>query len=103
MAKLEKSNLYLLSIVGIVAVVGIVVLVLNGGGSSSLSLSSDDLSGEALKVKSAEVEKLLILEKRIEELEGKLDTLTTVNEADNPLCPAPCGSPMAEWCGQVCD
>ena len=48
MAK-EKMNLYLLAIVAIVAVVGIVVLVLNVG-TSSLSYSSDDLSGQAIKV-----------------------------------------------------
>lgn len=41
----QKANLYLLAIVAIVAVVGIVVLVLNSGG---VSVSSDDLSGQAL-------------------------------------------------------
>lgn len=45
----QKANLYLLAIVAIVAVVGVVVLVLNAGG---VSVSSADLSGEALKVKS---------------------------------------------------
>ncbi len=45
MAK-EKVNLYLLAIVAIVAVVGIVVLVMNAG-TTALSLSSDDLSGQA--------------------------------------------------------
>ncbi len=49
MAKEQKTNLYLLSIVAIVAIVGIVVLILNSG-TGSVSLSSDDLSGEALKV-----------------------------------------------------
>ena len=48
MAK-EKMNLYLLAIVAIVAVVGVVVLVLNAG-TSSLSYSTDDLSGQAIKV-----------------------------------------------------
>ena len=43
----EKTNLYLLSIVGIVAIVGIVVLVLNSG-AGSVSLSTEDLSGEAV-------------------------------------------------------
>ncbi len=47
MAK-EKVNLYLLAIVAIVAVVGIVVLVLNSG-TSSLSISDEDLSGQASK------------------------------------------------------
>ncbi len=42
----EKVNLYLLAIVAIVAVVGIVVLVMNAG-TTALSLSSDDLSGQA--------------------------------------------------------
>lgn len=45
MASEEKSNLYLLSIVGIVAVVGIVVLVLNSSGGLSVS---NDLTGQAL-------------------------------------------------------
>lgn len=44
----EKTNLYLLSIVAIVAIVGIVVLVLNSG-AGSVSLSSDDLSGQAIR------------------------------------------------------
>ena len=48
MAKEQKTNLYLLSIVAIVAIVGIVVLILNSG-AGSVSLSSDDLSGEAFK------------------------------------------------------
>src|SRR3989338_1626810 len=48
MAKEQKTNLYLLSIVAIVAIVGIVVLILNSG-AGSVSLSSDDLSGEAIK------------------------------------------------------
>ena len=43
-----KTNLYLLAIVAIVAIVGIVVLILNSG-SSGISLSSDDLSGQAIK------------------------------------------------------
>ncbi len=47
MAKEEKTNLYLLSIVAIVAIVGIVVLILNSG-AGSVSLSSDDLSGQAI-------------------------------------------------------
>lgn len=46
----EKTNLYLLSIVAIVAIVGIVVLILNSS-TGSISLSSDDLSGEAFKSK----------------------------------------------------
>ncbi len=49
MAKEQKTNLYLLSIVAIVAIVGIVVLILNSG-AGSVSLSSDDLSGEAYKL-----------------------------------------------------
>ena len=57
MAKEQKTNLYLLSIVAIVAIVGIVVLVLNSG-AGSVSLSSDDLSGEALKVSSISTESL---------------------------------------------
>ena len=44
----EKTNLYLLSIVSIVAIVGIAVLILNSG-AGSVSLSGDDLSGEAIK------------------------------------------------------
>ena len=40
MAKEEKTNLYLLSIVGIVAIVGIVVLVLNSG-TGGMYVSSD--------------------------------------------------------------
>ncbi len=52
MAKEQKTNLYLLSIVSIVAIVGIVVLILNSG-AGSVSLSSDDLSGEAFKISSA--------------------------------------------------
>ena|SRR3989338_77441 len=48
MAKQEqKTNLYLLAIVGIVAVVGVVVLVLNAGSGGVYV--SDDLSGEAFK------------------------------------------------------
>ena len=43
----EKTSLYLLSIVAIVAIVGIVVLILNSE-AGSVSLSSDDLSGEDL-------------------------------------------------------
>lgn len=46
MVKGEKTNLYLLSIVAIVAVVGIVVMILNAS-AGSISLSSDDLTGEA--------------------------------------------------------
>lgn len=48
--KNEKTNLYLLVIVGIVAVVGIVVLVLNSGIGST-SLSSSDVSGQAIQMK----------------------------------------------------
>ncbi len=44
MAEKDKSNLYLLSIVGIVAVVGIVVLVLNSGTVSV----NDDLTGQTV-------------------------------------------------------
>lgn len=44
--KLEKRNLYLLAIVGIVAVVGIIVLILGRGSSSTLSTS--DISGQAI-------------------------------------------------------
>ena len=50
MAKEQKTNLYLLSIVAIVAIVGIVVLILNSG-AGSVSLSSNDLSGEATMAK----------------------------------------------------
>ena len=47
LAKEEKTNLYLLAIVGIVAVVGIVVLILN---SESASVDVEkDLTGEAYK------------------------------------------------------
>lgn len=52
MAKEQKTNLYLLAIVGIVAVVGIVVLVLNAG-SGTVYVSDEDLSGEAYKTKTA--------------------------------------------------
>lgn len=48
MAK-EKVNLYLLAIVAIVAVVGIVVLILNTG-TTALSVSDDDLSGQVAKM-----------------------------------------------------
>lgn len=58
MAKQEqKTNLYLLAIVSIVAVVGVVVLVLNAG-SGSVYVSDSDLSGEAfsaLKLESSTV------------------------------------------------
>ncbi len=49
MAKKEKvaTGLYLVAIVGIVAVVSLVVLVLNSGGSSTTSLATEDLAGEA--------------------------------------------------------
>lgn len=51
MAEKNRSNLYLLAIVGIVAVVGIVVMILNGGktsmmvGSSSYGMT-EDLTGQ---------------------------------------------------------
>ena len=48
MAK-EKVNLYLLAIVAIVAVVGIVVLVMNAG-TTTLSVSADDLTGQVARV-----------------------------------------------------
>ncbi len=51
--KLEKMNLYLLVTVGIVAVVGIVVLVLNSQ-RESISINSDDLTGEAFKISSTD-------------------------------------------------
>ncbi len=44
----DKTSLYLLSIVGIVAVVGIVVLVLNAGYSSTV-ITTEDLAGQAAK------------------------------------------------------
>lgn len=52
MAK-NKTSLYLLSIVGIVAVVGIVVLILGNGNSASVSstYTTEDLSGEAIGMK----------------------------------------------------
>lgn len=51
MAKEGKGiNLYLLAIVCIVAIVGIVMLVLNIGSSGTISLSSDDVSGQAVKI-----------------------------------------------------
>jgi hypothetical protein len=49
----EKTSLYLLSIVGIVAVVGIVVLLLNGGQVSTEvneQVSDGDIAGEAIKL-----------------------------------------------------
>lgn len=74
----EKTNLYLLAIVGIVAVVGIVVLVLNAG-SESVTLSSDDLSGETLKVMNADLLKeYKELKKLLEKV--KVEIPTTVNE-----------------------
>lgn len=101
MAKEQKTNLYLLSIVAIVAVVGIVVLILNSG-AGSVSLSSDDLSGEAIKMSNSKVKELQNLQKLQEELQAKMKELSTTN-AENPLCPAPCGSEMARMCGQECD
>ncbi len=95
----EKTNLYLLAIVGIVAVVGIVVL--NSSGTGSVSWSSDDLSGQAVKVSNSELKKLKYLEKLEAEFQAIREDLDTTNE-DNPLCPAPCGSTMATWCGQTC-
>ncbi len=47
----EKTNLYLLSIVGIVAVVGIVVLTLNAG-------TGTDISGQALGIGSKKMCKI---------------------------------------------
>lgn len=47
----DKTNLYLLAIVGIVAVVGVVMLILNSG-TASISLSENDLSGEAISLTS---------------------------------------------------
>ena len=49
MAKEQKTNLYLLAILGIVAIVGIVVLILNSG-TGGMSYSSDDLSGEEVEI-----------------------------------------------------
>ena len=46
----KETNVYLLAIVSIVAIVGIVILVLNIGSSGTVSMSSDDLSGQAVKV-----------------------------------------------------
>jgi hypothetical protein len=54
MAK-EKVNLYLLAIVAIVAVVGIVVLVMNAG-TTTLSVSADDLTGQVARVSSARMQ-----------------------------------------------
>ena len=48
--KVDKTNMYLLAIVGIVAVVGIAVLILNSGGAISLT---ENLSGEAISINSA--------------------------------------------------
>ncbi len=51
MAKEGKgTNQYLLAIVSIVAIVGLVILVLNIGSSGTVSVSSTDLSGQAVKV-----------------------------------------------------
>ena len=47
MVKQDQASMYLVAIVGIVAVVGIVVLILNSAGS--VSLSSDDSSGEVYR------------------------------------------------------
>jgi hypothetical protein len=43
-----NTGLYLVAMVGIVAVIGLIVLVMNNGGSS-FELSTEDLSGDALK------------------------------------------------------
>ena len=45
----DKTSLYLLSIVGIVAVVGIVVLVLNAGYNSTV-ITTEDLAGQVEKI-----------------------------------------------------
>jgi len=97
----EKTNLYLLAIVGIVAIVGVVVLILNSGSTSMSTSSSDDLSGQATKVLTTK-ETLEELRKLQEELKAKFKEIGTVNEEGNPLCPAPCGSQMARMCGQEC-
>ncbi len=52
MAEKDKSNLYLLSIVGIVAVVGVIVLVLGGGQKAVVlptEIGEEAVVGEALK------------------------------------------------------
>jgi hypothetical protein len=67
MAK-EKINLYLLAMLAIVAVVGIVVLVL-GAETSSLSLSSDDLSGQAfIRALPSGTQKTVISSEPVEEI-----------------------------------
>ncbi len=48
----DKTGLYLLSIVGIVALVGVVVLILNSTSSSS-ALSTHDFSGQTINVRSS--------------------------------------------------
>ena len=72
MAK-EKTNLYLLSIVGIVAIVGIVVLVLNSG-AGSVSLSTEDLSGEAFKVSAT---------KTLSDIDTSFNLPSTVGSSDS--------------------
>ncbi len=49
MAKEDKTNMYLLALVGIVGFVAVVVLVMNAGGTSS------DLSGEAYSAKTVQL------------------------------------------------
>lgn len=53
MVKKQKGvNQYLFSIVAILAIVGIVILVLNVGGTSVISLSSNDVAGQAYSASS---------------------------------------------------
>ena len=57
MVKKEKTNLYLLSIVSIVAVIGIVVMILNSASAThSTSWGEENLAGQVYKKKPVQKE-----------------------------------------------
>jgi hypothetical protein len=96
----EKTNLYLLSIVGIVAVVGIVVLVLNTGRLNSFSLGDNDVTGQALSI-----EELNKIKKSIELSDEKMKELDTTNSYSGSDCRTPAGYTCIGTCsrkGGVC-
>ncbi len=93
MAKEQKTNLYLLSIVAIVAIVGIVVLILNSG-AGSVSLSSDDLSGEAVKALKSGSSSLTITSTQVDSSGATLG----VSEG----CVTTCCQRLSNGCAKYC-
>lgn len=92
----EKLQLYIVAIVGVVAAVGILVLLVG----TNLSI---DLSGQAVAVQDSDDEKEL-LKKQLKDAEALKKKLSTVNTASGSDCKVPSGYVCCGTCrdGGVC-